>query len=382
MKNKKIGIITFHNSYNCGSMLESYAMLKAVENIGNCNTEIINFSNIGQQKLYNVFFENNSLKNIIKNIIILPFHKRIAFNNSKYEEFKNTYFKLSNKQTHSIKELTDNEYDIIISGSDQIWNITIVDGDDAYFLPWVKKAKKIAYAPSFGAKKIQDNTTDIDKYKNYLNSYNALSIRENNGQKWIKELINKNVPVLIDPTLLLSSSEYDKLLAKDIHLNEKYIFFYSPGFDKDICKYVQKIAKKYNLQVITWSSKQYYLHFIKRYGFKLPKYENPSSYLNLIKNAELIITTSFHGTVFSTIYKKKFITVKNGGMYTTDDRVITLLTQLQMMDRLIPPTFNDNYDYLQNIDYTNYDIALKPLQNKAINFLTKNITGESNETSK
>ena len=87
MKDKKIGIITFHNSYNCGSMLESYAIQTFInKNIG--ETEIIDYSSDGQKELYSVFERNNSIKKIIKNILILPHYKQILLNNKKYEEFK------------------------------------------------------------------------------------------------------------------------------------------------------------------------------------------------------------------------------------------------------------------------------------------------------
>ena len=126
---KKIGIITFHNSYNCGSMLESYAMQTIIEKLGG-NVEIINFSNEGQRNLYAIFNKNNSLKNIIKNILLLPHRKRLKRNNLKYNEFKKKYFKLSNEY-HNISELDDNNYSVVVAGSDQIWNITIDDSDDA-----------------------------------------------------------------------------------------------------------------------------------------------------------------------------------------------------------------------------------------------------------
>lgn len=370
---EKIGIITFHNSYNCGSMLESYAMQKSIEDYCNKKVEIINFSNEGQRNLYNVFFKNNSMKNILKNILLLSNYKRLKMNNKKYEEFRDENFYLSNNMYTKSNELNDNNYECVVSGSDQIWNITIPDADDAYFLPWVKKAKKIAYAPSFGSKNIMKYAEDPDKYKKYLLAYDCLSIRENNGQKWIKDMINKNVPVLVDPTLILTSSHYDKILAKDIEEKEKYIFFYCPSFDQKICKYVKKIAKKYNLKVITWSCKSYSTKLIKRYGFELAKYENPSSYLYYIKNAELVLTTSFHGTIFSTIYKKKFFTIKNGDMYGDDDRVITLLTQLNMLDKLIPYDFDDNFNYLGDIDYSKYDEQIKKLREDAVKYLVDSI---------
>lgn len=371
---KKIGIITFHNSYNCGSMLESYAIQTVVKKI--CGTsEIINFSNYGQKKLYSPYFKNDSLKNVIKNILLMPHIKKIKNNNRKYEEFKKQNFYLS-KNYSKIDELKDDDYSAVIAGSDQIWNITIEDGDDAYFLPWVKKATKIAYAPSFGAKNIMEYSNNPNKYRKMICSFDFLSIREKNGSKWIKELCNKDVEVLLDPTLLLEKKDYEKLEYKKFEQKEKYIFFYSPSFDRKICKYVKQIANKYNLKVITWSAKSYYLKMIKTFGFVLADFENPSMYLSLIKNAELVMTTSYHGTIFSTIYRKKFIVIKNGGMYGNDDRVKTLLEQIHMENRLIPFEFDQNYNYLEEIDYSNYDKFLPGLKKKSIDYLKKSLMGD------
>lgn len=368
---KKIGIITFHNSYNCGSMLESYAMQTIIKKRGG-NPQIINFSNIGQKEMYGSFYKNNSIKNIIKNLFIISAQSRIKYNNLKYEEFKNKNFILTPAYS-TMAELDDKNYSTVVAGSDQIWNITIPDADDAYFLPWVKNARKVAYAPSFGAKNLLKYSNSPEKYKKMINDFDALSIRENNGKKWIKDLCKKDVEVLLDPTLLLEKSDYEVIEKKDFFEKEKYIFFYAPDFKRDICKFVEKIAKKYNLKVITWSTKSYCFKRVKSFGFQLAAYEDPSMYLSLIKNAELVITTSYHGTIFSTIYRKNFITVKNGGMYGDDDRVITLLKQLDMENRLIPYTFEEDFNYLQEVDYTNYDIVLPKLKEKSIKYIDLNI---------
>lgn len=368
---KKIGIITFHNSYNCGSMLESYAMQTIIKKCGG-NPQIINFSNQEQRELYGSFYKNKSIKNIIKNLFIISAQTRIKYNNNKYEEFKNRNFNLTHSY-QTMTELDDSNYSTIVAGSDQIWNITIDDADDAYFLPWVKKARKVAYSPSFGAKNIMRYSNNPEKYRRMINEFDALSIREYNGKRWIKDLCGKDVEVLLDPTLLLEKSDYELIEKKDFNEKEKYIFFYAPEFKRDICKFVEKISKKYNLKVVTWSTKSYYVKRVKSFGFKLADYEDPSMYLSLIKNAELVITTSYHGTIFSTIYRKKFITVKNGGMYGDDDRVITLLKQLDMENRLIPYTFKENYDYLEEVDYTNYDVVLPQLKEKSIKYIDMNI---------
>ena len=373
----KTGIITFHRSYNCGSMLESYAIQRYLSKIG-IENEIIDFSNIGQRKLYAIFFECNSIKNIIKNILLIPHKRRIDRNNAKYEEFKEKYMTLSEEEYYDIKQLSDTGYDIIIAGSDQIWNITIQDGDEAYFLPWVHRAKKVAYAPSFGAKNILVWAEKPEKYKTWLDDFAALSIREKNGAKWMWELTGKSAEILPDPTLMLDEEEYDKLLDMHIYSHTNYIFFYCPSFQNDICKMVKKISDKYNMKVIVWSTKSYYTRAVYRYGFKLPVYESPSVYLSLIKGAELVITTSYHGAIFSTIFRKKIYVIKNGGMYGDDDRVKTLLESIRMSERLISCEYRDDYDYLQTVNYEIYEQELERLRKKAYDYLVKNVKTNQN----
>ena len=138
MRDKKVGIMTFHNSYNCGSMLQCYALQTVLKKLG-IRSEVIDFSNEGQQNVYSVFSKNNTIKNIVKNILIFSHAKKIKKNFLSYEEFKNNYFNLTKNSFKNMVDLESLNYDIVITGSDQVWNITIEDGDDAYFLPWLKK---------------------------------------------------------------------------------------------------------------------------------------------------------------------------------------------------------------------------------------------------
>lgn len=369
MTDKKIGIITFHNSYNCGSMLQTYALQQIIDRMSNGKAEVIDFSNEGQGRLYSVRQPNQGAKNIIKNMILTPYFSRIKQNYDSYEGFKQKRFKLSPGPVHTMNELTDQAYDIVVAGSDQVWNITIEDGDDAYFLPWVEKAKKVAYAPSFGAKNPMKFAKEPQRYADYLNSFSALSIRERNGQQWLKSLTGRDAELLLDPTLLLDANDYDAIASKELRLPPKYIFYYSPGYSRDINRLVKKISEKYDLPVIAFNTKTFYVKGMQFSGFKLPALENPSTYLQLIRNAELIITTSFHGTVFSSIYRKKFWTVKNGGMFGDDDRVKTLMYLLDLEDRMVPIEFDPNFDYLREKSYRNYESLLEQERRKAMHYL-------------
>ena len=371
LNKKKIGIITFHNSYNCGSMLQAYALQQVIDRMTGRKSEIVDFSNEGQQKLYGVRQPNDSLKNIIKNIILAPRLKKIARNYESYERFKKRNFRLSNRPIHKSVDLSDADYDIVVAGSDQIWNIMIADGDDAYFLPWVKNARKVAYAPSFGAKNIAEFADDPTRYADYLRGFSNLSIRERNGLEWLQNLTGKSAELLLDPTLLLNQDDYAEIESHKLKLLPRYIFYYSPGYSRDINKLVHRISQKYKLPVIAFNTKTFYVKGMQFSGFKLPEIENPSTYLQLIKNAEIIITTSFHGTVFSTIYRKKFWTVKNGGMFGNDDRVKTLMHLLDLEDRMIPTEFDDAFDYLKEKDYDRYERLLEKEQEKAYKYLKK-----------
>ena len=371
LNEKKIGIITFHNSYNCGSMLQAYALQQVIDRLTGRKSEIVDFSNEGQQKLYSVRQPNDSVKNVIKNIILAPWFERIARNYESYEGFKKCNFRLSNLPIHKSTDLSDEDYDIVVAGSDQIWNITIEDGDDAYFLPWVKNARKVAYAPSFGAKNIADFADDSTQYAEYLRGFSDLSIRERNGLEWLQNLTGRSVELLLDPTLLLNQDDYAEIESHELKLPPRYIFYYSPSYSRDINKLVRRISKKYTLPVIAFNTKTFYVKGMQFSGFKLSEIENPSTYLQLIKNAEIIITTSFHGTVFSTIYRKKFWTVKNGGMFGNDDRVKTLMYLLDLEDRMIPIEFDDCFDYLKEKDYNKYDRLLEKEQERAYKYLKK-----------
>lgn len=368
-KERKIGILTFHNSYNCGSMLQAYALQTYLKHI-EVESEIIDFSNKGQKYLYSVFSKDGNFKSFVKNIILFFHQKRIKSNYESYELFKIKNFLLSKNSYEQMEDLDEGGYDCIIAGSDQIWNVTIQDGDDAYFLPWVEKTKKVAYAPSFGAKNLLKYSKSPDKYKKWLQCFDALSIREENGKKWLKDLTGKDVPVVLDPTLLLTKEDYEGIIDKSFITPEKYIFYYSPGYNFAINKLVKQISTKYKLPVIAFNAKNYFLKGMNFSRFQLPQIENPSVYLQLIKNATMVITTSFHGTVFSSIFGKNFWTIKNGGMYKEDDRVVSLMRKLDLQDRLIPIEFDENLDYLQAPNYNKYNIQLKREQAFSVRYLS------------
>lgn len=353
-------MITFHHSYNCGSMLQSYALQTVIEKMG-ISCEIVNFSNAGQGRVYSVLAKDSDLKSIVKNMLLFPHRDRIQANFDGYEAFMNKYLNLSGAVIHEASSLTDEGYDILVAGSDQVWNITIEDGDDAYFLSWVKQAKKVAYAPSFGAKNPLRYARDSGFYSDILADFDHLSIREGNGRKWIAEMTSRDVPVLLDPTLLLDQVEY-LALEEEIALPGRYIFYYGPSYDRKNNTLIREISRKYKLPVVAFNAKSYFVKGMQFSKFLLPQTENPRVFLSLIKNASLVITTSFHGSLFSSIYRRPFWTIKQGGMVRDDDRVATFMSQLCLEDRMVPQKFDQSFDYRAPVDYEPYEQSLRELK--------------------
>ena len=217
----KIGIITFHASHNCGSMLQAYALCKVLRDEYHQDAELIDFSNSGSRQMYSLwnnkmfYRSGRPIMNVLKTNISNLFHyKAVKSVMNDYEAFSSKYLQKSKgtyKNTKQLKGIEQN-YDMLLSGGDQVWNICCTDADDAYFLSFAHNVKKVAYSPSLGAMNILKYAKNPDKYRKYLLDYDFLSVRELNGQKWLKELVGEDVPIVPDPTLLLSADEWCKVL--------------------------------------------------------------------------------------------------------------------------------------------------------------------------
>lgn len=372
----KIGIMTFHASNNCGSMLQAYALQNILKKELGEESEIINFSNENQQDMYALFRKMDSFKDVGINIATSVFYNKFKKHYKDYKKFMNKDLKLSEASyvtSEELKNMTE-KYDILITGSDQVWNIKCKDADDAYYLNFAKNVKKIAYAPSFGATNIIEESDDTEKYKNYMMDFKALSCRENNGSKWIKKLTGRDAPVLLDPTLLLNSSEWDKLI-NTAESDKKYIFYYAFKYSDEVNAKVKMISEKTKMPVIIMDVKWWLKKGIKN-GFKISKDGGPLEFLRLVRNASLVLTTSFHGTVFSIIYNKKFWFLDSSMHNKNDDRAFTLLESVGLENRMVDVKNADNIDIMKEIDYSEPNKKLQKLQQKSINYLKENIKDE------
>lgn len=361
-----IGIITFHAAHNYGSMLQAYAMQTFLERQGH-HVEIVNFRPLSQKRGYPKpidFTTKNNVKRSIKRLVLSP--KTIAPLNKKwhlFEAFLHRYLHLT-KEYSTLEELkqANFEYDVLITGSDQIWNTKAFDFSEAYFGTFVNdKTKKVAYAPSMGP---DPEKQDVDYLRKLLQGYSAVSVREERTKSFIEgNHIYGNVEVVLDPTMLLEGSDYDTLYDKKPIIDGDYLFYYTPGGVRhEFLSEASKIGKRLNIPIICDSC--YSPGDLDRYDNVTPNIPvGPSEFLNLIKNAKFICGASFHLMVFSILLHKPFACM-NGDV---DSRMNNLMKVCGCEDRIWSIVDKNNNAIINDVLIDSNRINL--FRNKSVDFL-------------
>ncbi len=362
---KKGLITTFYKAHNCGAMLQAYALKKVLNDKG-YKIKFLNYRDLNIEESYKMFsLKNKNLKNKLKEILkILIFYKEIKNKNLNFENFQNekleeTNYEISENNLTNVNKIKE---DFIITGSDQVWNVDITKGlSDIYTLNFIKNINKISYAASIGTEK------NVLKYKNEyidkLTGINHISVREESAKNELEKILpSKNIQVVLDPTLLLSQNEWNEEIKTLKKEKERYILSYIVEGNEEQLKIVEYLSELTGLKVI---------HFerINRYKRVLRKAnsDGPLEFVNLIKNADYIVATSFHATVFSIIFNKKFWIVPHKA---TGSRVTDLLKKLGISNRAVNTLeeFN-NRNYDEEIDYEKVNKILEKEREKSINWL-------------
>lgn len=373
---KKIKILTFHASHNAGSMLQSYALKKYIENKFNAKVEIINFSNLNQQRIYAKFPKPRKFKHIIRNMLYFVYSNLISQHYDSFEAFKKCNLVESTEYISDVSQLNEEEdVNLYICGGDQIWNIDCEDSDDCYFLPFVKSKNKISYSVSLGATNILEKSADKqEKYKQFLNEFLYISVRERNAKKWLETLLEKEVSIMPDPTLLLDRNSWYKLLKKEeVEERKDFIFFYSMAYNPEICEKLKKISQTYNLPVVVFDAKSWVAKGLWKYGFKVDRIGGPIRFLHLINDAKLVITNSLHGTLFSALFHKTFWSIQSDTHSKNDDRAVFLLQQLNLYDRFISTEQMLEVDLFETIDFKDTECAIREMNEVAYEYLNRAI---------
>lgn len=329
----KIGILTlFHKNANYGGVLQAYALCKYLNDNGYSASQIV--YNAKSTNLE----ESLTVKTISKKII-----KRIRrkLNRGKNSEIKrrmeSLFIDFRNQVPHTQNEYTKenianvvNEFDIVVAGSDQIWNPKWFDS--TYMLDFMEdSSSKVVYAASMGVDKLTESQQEI--FRKHLSGINNISVREKECANVLSEVIGKNVGVSVDPTLLLSTNDWD-LVASKRKIKEKYLFLYMLGNDVKARKIAEEFAKEKGLELVFIPDLLgEYRKVDRKINGKMVLDATPNDFISLIKHAEYIFTDSFHASVFSLLYNKEFFAFDRVGGKKTSSRLRNLTEMFECSNR-------------------------------------------------
>lgn len=371
----KVGLITFHAAYNFGSVLQAYATQEVIRSIaGNC--QIINYRTKEQRRVYSIFSWNKGLyvlKSIIKNLLILLIYNKRKKRETLYEDFFNQYFELSEEciEPQDVYDMW-NKYDLIVSGSDQIWNKhanELHHIEEEFMRPYLLynyRGVKTSYASSFG----NMSQNEIMNLLPYINDFSHISFREDKYRDQIIGFLGRKVKTVLDPTLLLNKKEWLERFG-EIESDERYVLYYSLNCWRDIVndgKNVKKLAAQKGLKVVMVLP----MTPIKfELGVKYLDDVDPINFLHLVCNADTIITDSYHGTLFSVIFEKEFYSIC--GRNASDYRKTDILNRIGLTCRVITNTNEILKNCYEKINYEEVHSYLDPLIKESKDYLRKTL---------
>ena len=334
----KIGMFTFHRANNLGAVLQASALQKYIENnFGDC--EIVDY--YPNNNIPVIYKGIKKVLRICKKIAIYPLTKKKREREYRFNEYRKKYYKLTKQHYYGDSWIEDElkEFDILISGSDQILNTTLTGNSRAYYLDFFE-GKKISYASSFGRTNITQN--EIDLIKSELPRYSAVSVREKSAGEIIKRICGVDSELVMDPVFLLKKEEWESRCNMDIILPERFIFVYSMENSENLERVVHLIKEEKNIPVIVVRGGGKSGRIIGREDVSC----GPEEFLRYIKDSELVITNSFHGIAFSIIMNKCFYAISHS---TRNARIENILNLINKESKLICHRVDESInDYMIN----------------------------------
>lgn len=400
-KEKKIALVTCYFQHNYGSQLQALATQLICERqawphetikIDGLKPEI---NQAKYQYFLSRIFDINTIKDkmaTVRKTIAKKTNKQYATNLARrdalFTQFAETQFSLS-RQYDSKAELgaAASEYSAFIVGSDQLWLPSNISAD-YYTLNYVPNGigvKKIAYATSFGVSALPHKQARMAQ--DFLPRLDSIMLRETSGQKLVKQLIGKEVPLVCDPTLLFTAEEWGQQIDKHKSLRnattqkvmaeiagQKYILCYFLGNNPAQRSWVKALAQETGCKIVQLPNLDEYIKSDEGFA-DYPVYDiDPLDFVDLIRGAEFVATDSFHCTVFSTLNAKRFFCFRRyqgDGTVSTNSRLYSLLDTFGLPERMLTGKEKIADCLAMNIDYTQVHERIGEFRQESIELLTK-----------
>ncbi len=360
----KVGIITMHHVDNLGSVLQSYALQHKIELMG-YDAMIIDYRQPPK----------NNKEGVLHKCVLTLLNAALGFPKQKFQGrlnlFKSVYYKCTvDYFTRNTIRTGCPLFDIYCTGSDQVWNPRYIGDDTSYMLDFAPVNKpRISYAASFATDTIPNDL--IKPYSDALSKYQHITVREEVGVELVKKLTGKESKVVCDPTLLLTAEEWGKVAElSSIEIKDNYILVYLLGYMFDPRPYFYNIVKKIQKEL------GYKVYFVNGwlYDMKQPNSKvlfgvGPSEFIHLFQNASFVITDSFHGTAFATIFNRPMLGVVKSAK-SGDGRLTTLLRIVGNENAIVQYDKEIYFDGSNLAMYQADDNLLVAFRNKSIKELS------------
>lgn len=356
---KRAGIITFHRAENFGAVMQTYALQETIKGLG-ADAYILDYKNRNIEAQYHIF--NPAILWSRKNILasLKKYIQRFSSLNARIAK-KKKYYDFRKNYLNIVPESFWRNCDLLVAGSDQIWNLHLTGGfDKHFFLNYQSRPgqKRISY----GASSDKDPDDLLYKEKNRvqkaLNELNSISVREEFLKTSLSRFIDRQIDIVLDPTFLLDEYKYDEIAVRPAETSYVCVYHMTPS--DEARKLAEKIASLRNLKVVELYG-----------GYDKPKSNNickadisPAELLGYLKYADEIVTTSFHGIAFSIKFHKIFWAINKGDNF----RQQNILALLGLSDRLVG---NSDEAAIRPIDYTVADKKLQIATEKSISFISE-----------
>lgn len=356
----KIGIVTITDLTNYGNRLQNYAMHYLLSKQFQC--EVVSLTSNKAKPYCNGNYIAWLKERIAGLSCWVPewAEKRFGSNITRWENFRKWNKLIPSKtyyESNMLPEEIAKEFDYFVAGSDQIWNYNFAaEHFDDYFLKFAKTNQKIAVSASFGVDELPDKWKNM--YSASLQDFSGMSVREDAGQAIIQDLLGVDVPVLIDPTMMLTKDEWLAVSRKPrVDCSKPYVLKYYLGDEAEEEK-IDVWAKENGYEVYELLNKD------------IPELYSagPGEFISLISNAALVCSDSFHCIVFSIIFSRPFLVYarQGSGNYMTS-RLDTLLNKFGFEDRWKHLVAPENY---LKCDYSAVPERLEKEQQQFMDYLS------------
>lgn len=346
----KIGTITFNRALNYGGILQCYALVKALRNLG-YEAEVIDYRSKAIENTYKLL-SLDSPRAFASSI----FHFRTSYiKKINFRRFAKFFIPTSRRKYYITDDIS-NKYDFVFIGSDQIWSKRINHGFDKVY--WGQFAgSKASYAASMGTDHCYTKE-EYDVITKYLSSFNFISTREKSLKEELAPYCDKKIQIVADPTLLLSRSEYEKIAIAP--KEDNYVLYYQMQYHPLSKTFVSNIAKQLGCKVVTimGPNEDYDIEHIHKRVDQVGVQE----FIGYILNAKCVIASSFHGTALPLAMKKDFYFLANSRI----DRSKNLLLEVGAIERM---KSSEELVKFQKVDYVSIEENLARLRNSSIDFI-------------